>query len=481
MSKKQQKTPSKSRHPRERRHTITGLDVALLAHCSSSQDKRLFLRYLIEHLEDSYSHYRDERRADEEKQSEERHQEALVQLRDLLKRAPAGMLGKPYHHHIVLPQGMVITQVKTTDDISYGIRFDLQDNQLHLTGTPIEAGTLSLQFDLHYHWEKNTHERVQPFTKQLLVNVDPRSLWKDIPTVKDIEYYKDDYGTDSLDLGKLSKSVIAASKRGRSHAHEGKPRDDDFSIHYDEASSWYLLLVADGAGSAPYSREGSRLAADRVKTTFCKASEDGQLSHLAHTIQSHIKGRDTSKLGGELYKLLGDMVFKAKQAIEEEARAKGREAKQYATTLLFSICKRFESGYFIASFWIGDGAICLLEDGKATLMGQPDSGEYAGQTRFLTNHALLSSFEDVMRRISYRYVNDFKALILMTDGVSDPKLETDALLQSTEAWNGLWQELQQGLKLQADISVREASMQLLQWLDFWSTGNHDDRTIAILY
>lgn len=267
MSKKQQETPSKSRHPRERRHTITGLDVALLAHCSSSRDKRLFLRYLIEHLEDSYSLYREERRANEEKQSEERHQEALAQLQDAL----------------------------------------------------------------------------------------------------------------------------------------------------------------------------------------------------------------------ELYKLLGDMVFKAKQAIEEEARAKGREAKQYATTLLFSICKRFESGYFIASFWIGDGAICLLEDEKATLMGQPDSGEYAGQTRFLTNHSIFSSFEDVMRRITYKYVNDFKALILMTDGVSDPKLETDALLQSTEAWNDLWQELQQGLKLQADISAREASMHLLQWLDFWSTGNHDDRTIAILY
>jgi hypothetical protein len=24
-------------------------------------------------------------------------------------------------------------------------------------------------------------------------------------------------------------------------------------------------------------------------------------------------------------------------------------------------------------------------------------------------------------------------------------------------------------------------LQLLEWLNFWSTGNHDDRTIAILY
>lgn len=26
-----------------------------------------------------------------------------------------------------------------------------------------------------------------------------------------------------------------------------------------------------------------------------------------------------------------------------------------------------------------------------------------------------------------------------------------------------------------------AKEQLLNWLDFWSPGNHDDRTIAILY
>jgi hypothetical protein len=27
----------------------------------------------------------------------------------------------------------------------------------------------------------------------------------------------------------------------------------------------------------------------------------------------------------------------------------------------------------------------------------------------------------------------------------------------------------------------QAADQLLKWLDFWSKGNHDDRTIAILF
>ena len=37
-----------------------------------------------------------------------------------------------------------------------------------------------------------------------------------------------------------------------------------------------------------------------------------------------------------------------------------------------------------------------------------------------------------------RIVPDFTALFLMTDGVSDPKFETDANLKSYDKWNELW-------------------------------------------
>ena len=44
----------------------------------------------------------------------------------------------------------------------------------------------------------------------------------------------------------------------------------------------------------------------------------------------------------------------------------------------------------------------------------------------------------------------------------------------------MWNDLREnGVELTDD---NEASKeQLLNWLDFWSPGNHDDRTIAILY
>lgn len=44
----------------------------------------------------------------------------------------------------------------------------------------------------------------------------------------------------------------------------------------------------------------------------------------------------------------------------------------------------------------------------------------------------------------------------------------------------LWDDLKQkGVDLTDDNDA--AKDQLLDWLDFWSPGNHDDRTIAILY
>ncbi len=76
-------------------------------------------------------------------------------------------------------------------------------------------------------------------------------------------------------------------------------------------------------------------------------------------------------------------------------------------------------------------------------------------------------------------VPDFTALMLMTDGISDPFFETDANLARKEKWDELWKDLSAKVDF-SDDNVKSKD-QLLSWLDFWSPGNHDDRTIAILY
>lgn len=246
------------------------------------------------------------------------------------------------------------------------------------------------------------------------------------------------------------------------------------------------MTVADGAGSATYSREGSRIACAEA-VNHCIVNLDGNKDFeeaiAKYNEQKNDGENEARKIVGDfIYKIVGNAALKAHKAINNEAIARNNLSKQYATTLLLSICKRFSFGWFIASFWVGDGAICLYDKVKHTakILGKPDEGEYAGQTRFLTMPEIFKDATSFYQRLRFHIVDDFTALFLMTDGVSDPKFETDANLNNPDKWDDLWNDLKEnGVELTDDNE--DSKEQLLRWLDFWSPGNHDDRTIAILY
>jgi serine/threonine protein phosphatase PrpC len=184
-----------------------------------------------------------------------------------------------------------------------------------------------------------------------------------------------------------------------------------------------------------------------------------------------------------VYSIVAGAAHKAHSKIVEEAIAKERPIKNYATTFLLSMCKEFEFGWFVGAFWVGDGGIGIYrkEPQELKILGEPDSGEFAGQTRFLTMREI---FGDRVRT-RFEIVEDFTAVILMTDGITDPKFETDANLNSIEKWHELWSDLNgtnaDNAKVDFTDGNEQAADQLLKWLDFWSPGNHDDRTIAILF
>lgn len=323
----------------------------------------------------------------------------------------------------------------------------------------------------------------------LILNPDPRTLWRDIPTPRDIEYYKDDCQMEYVKVeavdGVGRKDIVAASQRGRSHAHEGKPRDDHFKLNYCKETEWYILAVADGAGSARYSREGSKIACETVASHCQEALANcADFEHAIRALAGNADSMDARKLVGDwIYKIVGNAALKAHNAIKKEAeRKEGAKLKDYATTLLLAICKRFDFGWAVASFWVGDGAMCIYnaENHTADMLGMPDEGEFAGQTRFLTMPEIFADTASFYQRLRFKIYQDFTALILMTDGVSDPKFETDANLQNPEKWDALWKDLaDNGVDLADDNEKSQG--QLLDWLNFWDRGNHDDRTIAILY
>ena len=368
-------------------------------------------------------------------------------------------------------RAVVISDVVIPPDL--GIVFDAETSELH--GIPLLAGefplTVHFQFDPVLPTDPTLHHGVC----NLIVNPDPKTLWKNEPSDKNDPYWKEEEciltiaGTDGLQM-------IAASKRGRSHAHVGSFRDDDFCLMQDEESGWRVMTVADGAGSAKLSRKGSLLASQVASESVMQAlaGEKGRTLDEAIVLLETDPIASQKPISDELYYLFWNAAKEAVLAIDSEATLVEAVYKDFSTTLIITIHKKVATGHFVAAYWVGDGGVAVYREGQeVTVLGKADSGEFAGQTRFL-DAAMLDS-QQLFNRIEKTIVPDFTAIIAMTDGITDPKFETDANIENRDTWDAFWTELS------PVVESTDPASALLDWLDFWSPGNHDDRTIAILY
>lgn len=308
--------------------------------------------------------------------------------------------------------------------------------------------------------------------------MDTQGMWRTIDSDPNAPHHKEDEDHKCFEL-QGGMRLIAASVRGRSHAHTGLHRDDDFELHHPDKSGWSILAVADGAGSCEYSRRGSQIA---VKTSVEKLREtlDGPAGQsLLENYPRNESDRTDEKLKAlqnALHETLVTAAYSACESINKEALKSEKAVKLYSTTLLLAAHKHTTEGHFIISFWVGDGGIVIYhKDGDPELLGQPDGGEYAGQTRFLDDRI----FKDpaVVRRARIRLVDDFTALILATDGITDPLFESDSQLSQKQPWDNLWSKLEPAVTVE---NGQIAEHQLMEWAGFFSPGNHDDRTIALL-
>lgn len=339
-----------------------------------------------------------------------------------------------------------------------------------IRGVPPEAG--NFEITLTYVWRGWVGECKQLARNfQLVVNPDPRDLWEDKPCDPELEYLRPD-----VDFATLSDPPVvmwAASRRGRSHAHAARPRDDAFAL--GSVAGWQIMAVADGAGSAEFSRKGAEIACETaIEVSGAKLAQAGALEALFMEIEpdspSAIWQPQAKKLA---YAILPAAAFEASKAIRAEAERMGRESRAYATTLLLAMVKKFQGGWITLSFQVGDGAMALFSDKGPQLLAEPDEGEYGGQTRFITMNDIYDP-AGLMRRLRIDLVRDLRGLLLMTDGISDARFVTLEGLRDANLWLELWQEL---LPLAKGAQPDD---DLLEWLNFWSKGNHDDRTLALL-
>jgi hypothetical protein len=349
-----------------------------------------------------------------------------------------------------------------------GLSFNAETEELY--GTPMING----DHKLILQWAEKLS--VGRYTGECLLTVipDAKNLWKNIDPPENDPYFK---SNEEHKLIRTANFKIAgASSRGRSHAHTGIFRDDDFFIFHDPESEWSILIVADGAGGSKNSRWGSKLAVEAAGAHLVRnlSSDMGKKMNL--TLSSW--NEETAKVSKEMYTrfyfIFQEASASAVKAIESEAAIKGIPPKDYSTTLLAAAIKRMGNKTFLSTFWMGDGAIAAYGPrGKIRLMGTPDSGEYAGQTRFLDQAALRD--HGFSKRVGIGLYEDITAVLLMTDGISDPRFETDNNLKDSAKWDALWDEIS------PYISGNNPDLDLLKWLDFLTPGHHDDRTIALLW
>ncbi|CCG42692.1 PP2C family serine/threonine-protein phosphatase [Magnetospirillum molischianum] len=355
-----------------------------------------------------------------------------------------------------------------------GSGLTLDDASGLLKGVPTSSG------DFVVRLQGLLHGKRCEVAANLAVIPDPKSLWVSKDSDRSDPFWKPDeaFGQTEGDL-----LCVAASKRGRSHAKDGTFRDDDFGLLANGPGGWHIAVVADGAGSAKYSRRGSKVAVDTVLRELPKLLDDHVTPHLAKLVPAHLQGNPDAgvQIKSQLYQSLATAAFNAAKAIEEEAASKVEKASAFSTTLIVGVVHKIPEGWFVAGFSVGDGGAAVFDvrDGSLTNLTLPDSGEFAGQTRFLQKSEFSGGFDEVAKRIFFDVRKDFTAVVLMTDGISDPKFPTDNVFGDPAKWVEFWNG---DLSTAVDFSRQNAAMdkQFLDWLDFWSPGNHDDRTLAVL-
>lgn len=404
-------------------------------------------------------------------------------------RLPNGTADTPYVHSFDLSKIPELSVYRITAIAGLegsGLAFDPQVPRIH--GTPLAEAGKSHEFTFVATLEKRLVEGGNTYTTDvnLFINPHPRSLWKEIDPDPTLEFQKAHKRSADHHSGGLR--AVAASVRGRSHANSGTFREDDFHVRADTTGNWTVIAVSDGAGSAKYSRRGSQIATEHSVDLLAAAlpTIDAQLATLLPPQSAADHGADPKVLDAVSHALLepvGRAAFQASKAIQAEAVKLKVEEKLLSATLLLAAVRPYEGGLLVAAYWVGDGAAAIFdpETGTLHLLGDADAGEYSGQTRFLLSSEFAgNAWDSITKRFRCRFVPAGSTVVLMTDGVSDPKFGTDNSLRDPGRWLSWWRD-----DLCANVNLSRENVLLPKdleaYLGFWSQGEHDDRTLALVY
>lgn len=396
-----------------------------------------------------------------------------------------GTTGKPYETRIDFDalkwDDIIAFEFEGLEDA--GLKFD--ENAKLIIGVPSKSGDIKLRFKFRVSGQP-TDGPLNEKSLLLIINPDPKTLWKNIESDKQDPYWKEDNVTLLAPLN--DRHLLVSSKRGRSHANVGSFREDDFAFS-DLENGWSIVVVADGAGSAKFSRKGSAIACLAVLEHFKGSSSVQAMQGFDKLVREHKAALNENTEKGIkrfLYDNLATAAFHAHKQLEEFAAITGIALKDLSSTLIFTLLKKYDIGYALLSFGVGDCPMAVINRkvSKVINLNWIDVGEFGGGTRFITMPEIFKS-NKFATRLNFQLVEDFSYLVLMSDGIYDPKFVVEANLTDIKKWQEFLEDLQgkndDKIKVELDPQNAQLTTQFSSWMDFWSPGNHDDRTLAIVF
>lgn len=171
----------------------------------------------------------------------------------------------------------------------------------------------------------------------------------------------------------------------------GKPCQDAFKTR--NLKNKACIALADGAGSRRHSREGAN--------AIVKAVSRWSLDEFDQLYDGILEDRLSISL-----KLISRFV----SVLDAKSQRANVTLSDFASTLMFFACDRAR---YIAGH-IGDGAIIAQFGDQHTTLSEPDNGEFANVTYFVTDPLA----HQRLRLYAGQYQGALSAL-LMTDGVTD--------------------------------------------------------------
>jgi len=231
--------------------------------------------------------------------------------------------------------------------------------------------------------------------------------------------------------------IIAARVRGKKHKHEGTNCDDWYEVAYVEDVTF--IAVSDGAGSKKFSRIGARESCKAAVGYLVSAFEQMIFEEpvLRQNLAVNLSDPVCMEACGKIAALVQKAVIQAREAVEAAFYSRAADPaysailkrkldlKDLSGTLLVAAIIPIDKDtkeHLIVTCQVGDGMIASVNSTGAfassiKLLGVPDSGDFSGETEFLTAPQI-KTLEALQKRTKLsRGIVDY--VMLMSDGVAD--------------------------------------------------------------